>query len=213
MFLSKLLLNPDPSARDVRRDLANPYELHRTLMRAFPDKTNGGPGRVLFRLVLPRNTGQPPTVLVQSDKRPDWAPLIALDGYVLGGQVPTKIFEPTFHEGQCLWFRLQANVTIKRNGKRHGLFRLEDQRQWLVEKGKHGGFEPVDFAIRRTMRIVCSAPGKPAAQVHFGADYEGVLRVTDGEAFARALASGIGPAKGFGFGLLSVAPLRASPAG
>jgi CRISPR system Cascade subunit CasE len=41
---------------------------------------------------------------------------------------------------------------------------------------------------------------------------EGTLRVTDPPAFAQAIASGIGPAKAFGFGLLSVAPLeKANP--
>jgi CRISPR system Cascade subunit CasE len=38
-------------------------------------------------------------------------------------------------------------------------------------------------------------------------EFDGVLKVTDSEAFGRALSSGIGPAKGFGFGLLSVAHL------
>mgnify|MGYP002136949035 FL=1 len=33
MFLSKLILNP--KSREARRDLANPYDLHRTLARAF----------------------------------------------------------------------------------------------------------------------------------------------------------------------------------
>jgi CRISPR system Cascade subunit CasE len=36
--------------------------------------------------------------------------------------------------------------------------------------------------------------------------FEGRLRVTDAEAFRRALAAGIGSGKAFGFGLLSVAP-------
>jgi CRISPR system Cascade subunit CasE len=35
--------------------------------------------------------------------------------------------------------------------------------------------------------------------------YEGILQVTDCARFLAALAAGIGPAKGFGFGLLSVA--------
>ena len=45
MFLSKLVLNIRD--RQARCDLARPYELHRTLWRAFPDDD---PGRVLFRI-------------------------------------------------------------------------------------------------------------------------------------------------------------------
>jgi CRISPR system Cascade subunit CasE len=38
-------------------------------------------------------------------------------------------------------------------------------------------------------------------------DFEGILEVTDPEEFAAAVTAGIGPAKAFGFGLLSVARL------
>jgi len=38
--------------------------------------------------------------------------------------------------------------------------------------------------------------------------FEGVLRVEDSQAFREALERGIGPGKAFGFGLLSVAPVR-----
>jgi CRISPR system Cascade subunit CasE len=41
--------------------------------------------------------------------------------------------------------------------------------------------------------------------------YEGILEITDASAFRKTLSSGIGPAKAFGFGLLSIAPLRANP--
>ena len=39
------------------------------------------------------------------------------------------------------------------------------------------------------------------------AQYDGVLRVTDADALRRALVCGIGHAKGFGCGLLTLVPL------
>ena len=39
------------------------------------------------------------------------------------------------------------------------------------------------------------------------ARFDGILEVTDPAAFAATIAAGIGPAKAFGFGLLSVAPV------
>ena len=49
MFLSRLLLNP--MSREVRRDLANAYELHRTLMQAYPhERDSSGPAELLFRV-------------------------------------------------------------------------------------------------------------------------------------------------------------------
>ena len=40
------------------------------------------------------------------------------------------------------------------------------------------------------------------------ARYEGILEVTNPDHFRRTLLRGIGPAKAFGFGLLSIAPAR-----
>ena len=39
MYLSRLILNP--RHRRVQREVANPYEMHRSLMRAFPDNLKG----------------------------------------------------------------------------------------------------------------------------------------------------------------------------
>jgi CRISPR system Cascade subunit CasE len=41
-----------------------------------------------------------------------------------------------------------------------------------------------------------------------GARFDGLLQVVDPTLFRAALATGIGPAKAYGFGLLSIAPLR-----
>jgi CRISPR system Cascade subunit CasE len=38
--------------------------------------------------------------------------------------------------------------------------------------------------------------------------FEGVLEVRDADRFREALANGIGPGKAYGFGLLSIAPVR-----
>jgi CRISPR system Cascade subunit CasE len=206
MYLSKLTLNADPGCKELLRDLSSPYEMHRTIMRAFPGKEDGGPGRALFRVEPTRPSGAP-VVLVQSEKQPDWSPVNALTGY-LAKAVETKPLTLTFREGQQLRFRLRANVTAKRDGKRHALFREEDQRGWLHRKGRLGGFEPVGFVVQRAHSAVSrpAPPAKPKTQTHYGVDYEGVLRVTDPDKLAGALASGIGPAKAYGFGLLSVAP-------
>src|ERR1019366_6177883 len=90
MFLSRLVLNShDPQ---VRCDLARPYEMHRTLWRAFPD---GDPGRVLFRVDTDR-TGAPPVILVQSDFRPDWQRLAERPSRYLLAPPDLKEFQPSF---------------------------------------------------------------------------------------------------------------------
>ncbi len=50
---------------------------------------------------------------------------------------------------------------------------------------------------------------RESGRLTFGAVlFEGRLRVTDADRFRAALAGGIGPAKAYGFGLLSIAPAR-----
>ena len=43
---------------------------------------------------------------------------------------------------------------------------------------------------------------------HFAVCFEGVLKVTDEDLFTETVENGIGSAKGFGFGLLSLAPIK-----
>lgn len=207
MYLSKLTLNPRPACKEVLRDLASPYEMHRTIMRAFPGASDGGPGRVLFRLE-PTRPGQSPVVLVQSDKAPDWSRLADLPEY-LAAEPQCKQVDLAVSLDRLLRFRLRANVTVKREGKRHGLYREEDQRAWLARKGKVGGFDPTDVTIRSAGEVTShkvTGNGRRTRQTHFAVDYEGVLGVTDADRFVKTLAAGIGPAKAYGFGLLSVAP-------
>src|SRR5437660_10597168 len=148
MFLSKLVLNARD--RQARRDLARPYEMHRSVWRAFPQSE---PGRVLFRVDVDRRGGNP-LVLVQSYLKPEWNRLGELGpGYLLA-RPELKDFEPRFAVGQRLSFRLRANPTKKigsaskeerlagkkHNGQRMALFREEDQIAWLLHKGTEGGF-------------------------------------------------------------------------
>jgi CRISPR system Cascade subunit CasE len=206
MYLTQLLL--DPRCRRVRADLADPYELHRTLLRAFPDAEDGGPGRVLYRVEPPR--GEPRfAVLVQSDVTPDWSRLEVPSGYLLCPPA-TKPFAPSFALGQRLCFRLRANPTVKRDGKRRPLLDEAQQRAWLDRKAAEAGF--------RVVRAEASPEGASCGHKPAGADtltltlhavrFDGLLAVTDTGRLQQALQAGIGSAKGFGFGLLSLAPER-----
>lgn len=80
-------------------------------------------------------------------------------------------------------------------------------RSWFASKGERCGF------ILRTLRVLhlgwmagYRVDGQTDSRMKFrSALLEGTLRVTDATAFALAVAAGIGSAKAFGFGLLSVA--------
>lgn len=212
MHLSRLILNPRlPS---VRKDLADPYEMHRTLWRAFPE---GDPGRILFRVETSKGGG-PVEVLVQSDNEPDWQ-ATGGPGYLVRAE--QKKFSPEFQNGQKLRFCLRANPTKRvhsRNerlgsamaGKRVGVRGESALLEWLVRKGVEGGFCLPGGSPAVTVDIVEEGRlknGKPGFSGAFDSVvFNGVLEVTDYERFLKTIADGIGTAKGYGFGLLTVAP-------
>jgi len=153
MFLSRLILNP--RSRQVQRELADPYEMHRTICRAFPDanfKENESSG-ILFRMDLHPKTGAP-TLLVQSRQRPDWSFLLTgrKDYLVKEAFLPPGVENPAckemilhLREGQALAFRIRANPTVKKDregkkqGRRVGLVCEEDQHNWLKRKLESAG--------------------------------------------------------------------------
>ncbi len=207
MYLSLLKLNPH--SRKAMTEMSRPYELHRSLMRSFPGKEDGGPGHVLFRLDINHGKGDI-SVLVQSDNKPDW---MALDGQgsFLLEEPQTKSYEPVVAVGQMLYFRLRANPTIKRNEKRLGILREDDQAKWLHRKAKKGGFEIVSLIVvpegMAHDKMTAGGDSKHNLSL-FSVRFEGILKVTDSHIFRQALERGIGSAKGLGFGLLSIAPLK-----
>jgi CRISPR system Cascade subunit CasE len=209
MYLSRLILNP--RNRRVQKETANPYEMHRSVMRAFPDDLEEGDERVLFRLESQRRTGSL-TLLVQSWMSPDWSWLAepGVRGYLLPVGEPNpavKSFELALTPGQTLAFRLRANPTVKRDGKRHGLFRVEEQHEWLTRKAERGGFRVLSAQIAN----VFDAEGwvRRDGQRHklklFAVRFDGFLQVDEPDQLQETVRHGIGPGKGLGFGLLSLA--------
>jgi CRISPR system Cascade subunit CasE len=139
MYLTRLRL--DLRNKDARRDLANPYDMHRTLARAFVRGEDETLPRFLWRLEPHQGGNIPPTVLVQSVHAADWTKLGAIPGY-LKASVENKTFQPErlLQPNACYRFRLYANPTITQNGKRHGLTTEAAQLEWLTRQGKQHGF-------------------------------------------------------------------------
>lgn len=220
MYLSRLILNP--LSRRVQRELAEPYQMHKTLLRCFPDALDREADRVLFRVDADPRRGTL-VVLMQSTLAPDWDWLSnngARDYLLPPHQLPpditqnpaTKSFDVQLAPGQALAFRLRANPTVKRrfpNGdhKRVGLYREEEQRGWLDRKAAAGGFRILSASIRDDPDV--GGPIHRGDESHklklLAVRFDGLLQVTDPERFQETLRQGIGSGKGLGFGLLSLA--------
>lgn len=227
-YLSRLV--PNPRSYAVRRDLADCYQMHRTVLAAFPDVEGSGREafNVLYRIDVERGGA---VLLVQSGSQPDWRRLPP--GY-LASHTCKDVDEQYsgIAEGQRVRFRLRANPT-KRLGKSSGdsarrrvdLRAEEDQLAWLQRKGRAAGFDLVK--VRASLGIGALGPieapdvrvtpadkvtgkcreGATAHRLTFGSVlFDGELRVADRNRFQVALRSGIGSGKAYGFGLLSIGP-------
>jgi CRISPR system Cascade subunit CasE len=203
LYLSRIRLDPaDPAAA---RTLGMPYRLHQAVFAGF-DAGQRGQARVLYRVEPEPHRGRP-VVLVQSPLPPDWR---AGDWW---GAEPRfdgpSPFDPSawgLAPGARLRFRLRANPAVKQrkpddaDTRRYGLLGEPAQTAWLARKLADAGSELADVQLVDEGLI-------GDGQRHWrSVRFDGHLRVTDPALLQAAVAGGIGPAKGFGFGLLSLAP-------
>ena len=159
-------------------------------------------------------------ILVQSAVEPDWDYAFHNAGHLLAAPPEIKTVEQRIKQGDQFRFRLLANPTkrlrkdsrdsrgdpVNRKwvGKRVGVG-SEDLENWLARRAHPGGFHVRRLAsIQRGFIYV----NKGERLRYRSAQYEGILEVTEPDRFRDTLVRGIGSAKAFGFGLLSVVPVR-----
>jgi CRISPR system Cascade subunit CasE len=215
MYLSRLILNP--RNRRVQRELVQPYEMHRSIMRAFPASLKDGEERILWRVDDDPRLGV--ILLVQSWDAPNWLWLAEDDaqGYLLSApnaNPAVKPFQLQPAAGQVLRFRLRANPTAKRHfaetghHKRVGLYKEEEQIAWLERKAEAAGFRVL--SVNLTPDDQRAGQKREDGRTHtltlLAVRFDGLLQITDPTKLTHAMLSGIGSAKGLGFGLLSLAP-------
>jgi CRISPR system Cascade subunit CasE len=160
-------------------------------------------------------------ILVQSAIRPDWEYAFQNAGHLLMAPPQVKPFDPSFASGQVWRFRLLANPTKRLREASRGpdgepirsewvakrvpvpTGMLED---WLLRRAGDAGFK-----VRHLSNIVTgyvsvakerNGPGNRLRS----AQYDGILEVTDPSRLYDTVVRGLGPGKGFGFGLMSVSP-------
>jgi len=235
MFISRLILNPCNA--QVRSELVRPYEIHRTLSKAFrqgvfnKEREKDDAAGVLFR-VDEKPCENLITILVQSRLAPDWSFLNYVSDarrqpYLLPAErVPDGKPNPATTEldfakklaaRQMLAFRLRANPTKRLGksagddqGKRVGIYGEKKQLEWLQRKAEAGGFRILRAMVSQDEKIEDKPKHestRPALEL-LSVQFDGILKVENVELACRTVAQGIGSGKGFGFGLLSLAPYR-----
>lgn len=181
LYYAHLVLNREHPC--VSRDMANPYEMHRTILSAYPANLGLFAERVLWRLSVQDEAW---VLTVQSHEEPDFLRLPT--GYTLAFVCGWQ--EYVFSPGQRWHFVLHANPTKRQRG---------DQIAWLERKGETHGFAVAEAHVQGG-GLVIDARGLTWQATRF----VGHLTVINADLLAKAVATGIGSAKDFGFGLLTL---------
>lgn len=198
MYLARIEIK---SSRLALGWVANRYRVHQRLRMAYPQDP-----RLLFRV---EEDTQKPFILIQSSTKPDWLSAFA-DFDVLEHSPELKEFSVSIQPGYLFHFRLLANPTVTRAGKRLGLLHEEEQLDWINRQMQKSGAQPMQCTSKLLgfQRSGKNPYKDPQTQTHLAVQYDGILKVLEPANLSIAIENGIGPAKAYGFGLLSLAPLQ-----
>lgn len=218
MFLTKMPINS--RRRSARFLISSPQALHAAVMAGFADARPTDEGRVLWRLDA-YDTYRVVLYTVSPDK-PDFTHIVEQAGWPTTEAWQTRSYDPlldSLRVGQRWQFRLTANPV--RSGRREGWsstkplghVTVKQQERWLIDRAAKAGFrlvsrqssdsEDVDLAVvDRSIRRFRRTDGLVTISV---ATFDGHLEVIDAAAVRRSLTWGLGRAKSYGCGLLTLA--------
>lgn len=210
-YLSKVQLNPQ--RRAGRALLGSPQSMHAAVLAAFPGRlSDRSDQRVLWRLDLAPGAVH---LFVVSPEEPDFTHLIEQAGWPTLPTWETRAYQPLLNRlasGQSWAFRLTANPTRALpdgagRGKRVGHVTVAQQQEWLVTRSAAAGFEIPGQGPVVQEREVAQFRREAGRVTLARATFEGQLVIEDADLLRQALVSGLGPAKAYGCGLLTLAPL------
>ena len=226
-YLSRIWLNPLRSRAQLF--LRNPHALHAAVL--------GGLARqpVIERVLWRLDTAQQHRLelLVLTDSRPSWEHLVEQAGWPHADEPQHEVRDYTpvlakIQRGREFRLRIRANpVSATKNptkpsvaqekrlaegrprGVRVAHRTAAHQLDWFRTRLPRCGFELLEATLVARDRLVFSkADGEDRHRVVLTtATCDATVRVADAELARHHLLTGLGPAKGYGCGLLTLAPL------
>ncbi|MFI9833758.1 type I-E CRISPR-associated protein Cas6/Cse3/CasE [Streptomyces sp. NPDC051913] len=202
----------------VRRDLARPDSLHKTVMTLAPaglGDSHRQEAGLLFRLDQATRHA-PPTLLVQSQLPPDLADLSPAYG-----QTETRDLTPmlaALTAGRRVRYRITANAVVRRKAADNPDRRTDEPLHgdaallWWHRKAAYAGLALDSAALTpmsRSRHPISKEHGSDGKTAHFRyalTRFDGQATIIEPDLLRHAVLAGIGRAKSHGAGLLSLAP-------
>lgn len=195
--------------------MTSPQAMHAAVLSSFPRDEIGADSRVLWRLDV---EGSRTLLYVVSPYEPCFLHLQEQAGWSTAETWASRPYAPLLDrliEGQAYAFRLTANPSRVVTGsdgrkRRVGYFREADQLAWLRGKAAEIGVafgqeDQPGIAVRQARSRDFNRRGGTVTVMQVV--FEGPLIVRDGDALRSSLIGGVGPAKAYGCGLLTLAGL------
>lgn len=229
MYLTRMHLNP--ARRGTRHLLASRQRLHAAVMASVP-ASESPEGRMLWRL---DEKSPALTLFIASPAHPDLTHLVEQAGWPTTQAWDTREYAPFLGRlalGQQWHFRLTANPVrqVSRDGKRSQFQAArtpQHAQEWLEKRQETFGFRLLPNGVpgpsdgeRMGVDLVVSGlkmarfdkrdeDGGGRGRTHqisvAMVTYEGTLEVSDAPALRSALRGGMGRARGYGCGLMTLA--------
>ncbi|MFV0462465.1 MAG: type I-E CRISPR-associated protein Cas6/Cse3/CasE [Nostocoides sp.] len=231
MFLSQAAINP--RRRGARWLLASPQRMHAAVLGGFApgQTTTSAEGRLLWRVDQEEHHAR---LLVVSPEVPDFSGLVEDAGWPLNSPAQSKAYTPFLQRivtGSTWHYRIRANPVKRVSQPDRRPSRVvpqvtaEHQAQWWLEKSAAIGLRVLDGPAlveprRAADTVAVSHRGTATFSRRDGdsdgrarvtlvtATFEGMAEVTDADAVRAALTCGVGRAKGYGCGLLTLVSPR-----
>ena len=181
----------------LKQGLGDPYRLHQWIWDSLPDDPDARRD-FLFRSDVKDGVLR---ILLLSARIP------SSDG---DASWKTTEMSETFLSHGAYRFQLRANPTFRRSSdhRRLAIFGEIKIREWFVRKFADAGCELHDLETTAPHKLQFRKGEGTRPGTLCAVDASGTFVVRDEAAFRTAFNAGIGPAKGFGFGLLLLQPVQ-----
>ncbi|MDR1447362.1 MAG: type I-E CRISPR-associated protein Cas6/Cse3/CasE [Candidatus Ancillula sp.] len=232
MYISRFELNK--KLRETHRLLQSAERIHAAVLGCFPSNTQQILWRIddidSSKFLIVVSPIRPDFKHMQ--EKYGWN-----NGQSAGRTVNYMPFLSKLKTGDKFRFKLDANPVFKfsgknvsesvkhprKKGKVYGMQSIEEHNNWLISKASKNGFlvekravsntgeveDRVTFIVRKKgkLRFYKSNNEKRQLVTIAIATYEGILEITDVDMFRKALTTGIGRAKAYGQGMLTIAKI------
>ena len=206
LYLTQILVSYEDAVRILK--IRDAYDWHQRVWQAFA----GREWKARDFLIRVDRKEEAYCVLILSQslpQKPGWCPTDCFG---------TRTIPDAYFQHVSYRFSLLANPTKKlrvdnpdgtrkKNGRRVPITKREELTIWIERKAQFGGFI-IDQSTLKTIPRGREFFHKPGAHgAHMAVEFQGQLTVTDLTLFRTSVASGIGSAKAFGFGMIVLAPI------